>query len=459
MPAARESRAARIRLAAANLVVLALVLIVTLGAAAFSAYRSSHALVDQELHEVGARVVAHLEHDRSGRAHEGEEHEEKEEDDDDDHPRRAEPRSGDDAFASAEVGDEPGVIVILAPASAPPRRADGRALPAGLPHAGAVDAALAGTETMTDVSVGATPMRLLTTPIRRGTAVVGAVQLAKPTAEARASLARTLAILGLTGLAGLVLSAFGSLFLAARALRPIELALERQRRFIADASHELRTPVAVLRARAELLAQEGSPLPPLVRGELAQLHRDADELSELLGELLDLARLEADPALLAVGPVPIGDVAEEIATQLAPLAREREITLTARTGPVFAVASSARVRQVLRALVDNALAHTPPGGHVTIEAGISEGRAQLSVTDDGAGIAPEDLPNVKERFYRADPSRTRGASGRRGGAGLGLSIAYELVLKMRGELRIESALGRGTTMTVVLPLAEGAPPA
>jgi signal transduction histidine kinase len=458
MSATSEARAARYRLAAVNLVVLALVLAVTLGAAAFSALGSSHALVDQELREAAARVMARIEHERHDEAerHDEPDHPRRSHDDDDDdehQPRRAPA----DPLASLELDDETGVIVIVATTVDGARRPDGRALPVGLPDEGGLAAAFRGEEALGDATVGAASMRLLSVPVRRDGHVVGVVQLAKPTAEARASLTRTLAILAVTGLAGLLLSAVGSLFLAARAMRPIELAMERQQRFIADASHELRTPVAVLRARAELLSKDAAALPADVRSELTQLHRDADELSELLGELLDLARLEAGATELELGPVPIGDVAEELAEQLRPLAEERAVTLTARAEPVFATASSTRVRQVLRALVDNALAHTRAGGHVTIEADVHEGRARLAVRDDGEGIAPEHLPKVRERFYRADVSRTRAPGARRGGAGLGLAIANELVRRMHGELRVESTLGKGTTMTVLLPSATGAP--
>ena len=121
----------------------------------------------------------------------------------------------------------------------------------------------------------------------------------------------------------------------------------------------------------------------------------------------------------------------------------------AKAEPAFARAHLGRVRQVLRALIDNALKHTPPGGHVTVSVSRESQHAVLRVADDGEGIAPEHLPQVFDRFFRADEARTRGAGG--GGAGLGLAIAAELVHQMRGTIQVESARGRGTTFTVRLP--------
>ncbi|MEI8259050.1 MAG: ATP-binding protein, partial [Deltaproteobacteria bacterium] len=252
----------------------------------------------------------------------------------------------------------------------------------------------------------------------------------------------------------LVLAAGASAFLAGRAMRPIADALARQQRFLADASHELRTPVAVLRARADAMLREGIALEPALAGELRRMSADADELSSLLGELLDLARLEAGVETLVLEPVAIGDAVDELVEGLAPLAGEKGIALEAKTAPVFARAQLGRVRQVLRALLDNALKHTPRGGHVTVSVASEHHRAVVRVTDDGEGIAPEHRQRVFERFFRADEARTRdGAARVGGGAGLGLAIASELVHRMRGTIEVESTRGRGTTFTVSIPLA------
>ncbi|MBK6516582.1 MAG: hypothetical protein IPG04_21350 [Polyangiaceae bacterium] len=449
----------RYRLTAVNLVVLALVLVVTLGAAALTTSSSSTAAVDRDLRDVATHALEQIEHE----GHERSERRGRDRDDDgedDDHDDR---RRRDDARSQAREGSADlsalrfelegadDYVILLGSLDGSVSRPDGRAIPRGLPEAQSLRAALSGRETFTDAVVADAPFRVVAVPVLEDGRTAGAVQVARRTREATTALSRTLLILGVTGLAGLVLAAGASLYLAGRAMRPIELALDRQRRFLADASHELRTPVAVLRARAELLERDAAVTPAAAK-ELGQLRRDADELSTLLGELLDLARLDAGDGAIELGPVPIGDVAEELAAQLAPLAEERGVRLTARGGPVFALANLARLRQVVRALADNALKHTLRGGAIELVATEESGRALFTVSDDGEGISPQHLPNVKQRFYRADPSRSRDAA-RKGGAGLGLAIAEELVRRMGGELTITSRPERGTRATIALPLA------
>jgi len=169
---------------------------------------------------------------------------------------------------------------------------------------------------------------------------------------------------------------------------------------------------------------------------------------------LDLARLEGGEEPLALEPVALVDIAEEMVAQLAPIAEARSVTLVTRAEPSWARTNLGRFRQVLRALVDNALKHAREGGRVTISVEKSGVMAKVVVEDDGEGIAPEHVSRVFDRFYRVDPGRSRDGKGpSSGGAGLGLAIAAELVRRMQGEIRLESELGRGTRVTVLLPLA------
>lgn len=417
----------RVRLAAWNLATFSLVLVATLGAAVVGITREHDAAIEQELRSGAAREALRFERARHEEREEHEGREPREE-----HERSLDPGEAADLLVSwARPG---GALVLRAPLR-------------GLPDEAALAAALLGEERRADASVDGVALRLLTVPVRHEGRLVGAVQVAKPLDAERRQLAQTLLTLVLTGAAGLLAAVAGSFFLAGRAMRPIGEAFARQRRFIADASHELRTPVAVLRGRAELLRREHPALPAKVVAELALLQRDAEELSQLLTELLDLARLDEGEAALALEPVALADAAEELAAQLAPLAAERGISLGVRASPVWAETQLARLRQVLRAFVDNALQHTPRGGHVTIVVERRGGRACVEVRDDGAGIAPEHLPRIFDRFYRADAARGRG------GAGLGLAIAAELVRLLRGEIDVDSAPGKGTTLTLWLPLA------
>jgi signal transduction histidine kinase len=426
MPFARV----RTRLAAWNLAVFALVLVATLGAAVLSIVREHDAAIDHELRFGAARAATQLLRAR----HEA--HEERE--DDDDHERAVELGEASDLLVSS--ARQGGLVERRAPLR-------------GLLDEVALATALRGDETRVDRSVEGLAFRVLTVPVLHEGRVVGAVQVSKPLGAEQRELAQTIMILISTGAVGLFVALVGSFFLAGRAMKPIGEAFDRQRRFIADASHELRTPVAILRGRAELLQREHPSLPRAVQAELDLLQGDAEELAQLLSELLDLARLDAGDARPPLEPVALADATEELAAQLAPLAAERGIALSVRAAPVWAETNLARLRQVLRAFVDNALRHTPEGGHVVLDVARDSGRARVRVTDDGEGIAPEHLPRIFDRFYRADEVRGRG------GAGLGLSIAAELVRQLGGELRVESEPGKGTSVTLFLPLAaEIAPP-
>lgn len=404
----------RQRLVAWNLGVLAFVVALVIGAAIFFEARSIDAAIDRDLRDGAARTAARLEHF----AHEADEHEMDD----------VIPGEGRELLVLGRLGDEQRTFV------------NRKTMPKGLPDEAAFASAFRGTAVTTEYTVDDLTLRILSVPVRRGDRVVGAVQVAKSTGEARRELARTTLALAATGGLGLLVAVPLGILLARRAMRPITDALERQRRFVADASHELRTPVAVLRARAEVIAREGG-------GEADRLRRDADELSALLTDLLDLARIDADQIELRREAIPLGDVVEEVAAQLDPLAKERGLTLVARPEPLFARADLARTRQVLRALVDNALSHALSS--VRLEVVGVDDRACLRVSDDGPGIAAADLPRVFDRFYRADASRTRDG---RGGAGLGLAIASELVARMGGQIAVESEPGKGATFTVALPL-------
>jgi signal transduction histidine kinase len=250
---------------------------------------------------------------------------------------------------------------------------------------------------------------------------------------------------------GLMLSFAGAWFLAGRALVPIQRAFRRQQEFVADASHELRTPLTVLRSatdlldhhRAEPLAANGELFDD-VRAEIARLQR-------LTGDLLTLARSDRDQLDLAVAPLDLGSLAGEVVRRTEPMARERGVALSIRArepGPIVE-ADPDRLQQVLLILLDNAIKHTPAGGRVAVEVAAGDGRASIEVADTGSGIAPEHLPRIFERFYRADVARSREA----GGTGLGLAIAKSLVDAHGGTLDLASTPGTGTRATIRLPTA------
>ena len=215
-----------------------------------------------------------------------------------------------------------------------------------------------------------------------------------------------------------------------------------RRRFIATASHELRTPIFSLGGFLELLEDEDLDDETRTRF-MDQLHQQVDRLGKLTTDLLDLSRLDAGAIELRTDETDIAQLAETVAAEFVPAlgAHESELDLQLGDDPIVASCDRERVAQVLRILLDNALAHTPAGTPLELSAGRASGRVQLAVTDSGLGIPRADLLRVFEPFYTSD--------GRRG-SGLGLAIASELAERMGGRLTAESIPGR-TTFTLAIP--------
>jgi signal transduction histidine kinase len=231
------------------------------------------------------------------------------------------------------------------------------------------------------------------------------------------------------------------------AQRQLEQSLDSQRRFVADASHELRTPLTTVRGNIELLRRD----PPLETPEradvLADTKDEVERLIRLVHQLLVLARADAGQTLRRE-PVPIRPLLEDVCRQARLIAPQRSIS-RAPLPEVAVWGDSDALKQVLLILADNALAHTTPDATVEMAASVvsAEGQIAIRVRDTGAGIAPDVLPHIFERFYRGQISR----SGT--GTGLGLSIAKELVEAQGGALTVESVVGQGSVFTATLPQA------
>jgi len=241
----------------------------------------------------------------------------------------------------------------------------------------------------------------------------------------------------------------GELARAFERMRQRLAGLEHARReFIANASHELRTPLFSLGGHLELLVDE--ELDEAMRREfLGRMREQVDRLTKLAGELLDLSRLDAGRLRVDRDPVDLARVAELLVDEFESVAQGSEHGLEPHVdGTATGLGDEQRILQIGRALVENALRHTPTGTRVRVRVGRENGRALLAVEDDGPGIAPEDAVQVFERFYRGD------GGGRASGSGLGLAIARELAEAMQGEIALTSAPGR-TAFTLLLPAASG----
>jgi signal transduction histidine kinase len=233
----------------------------------------------------------------------------------------------------------------------------------------------------------------------------------------------------------------------------VEGALQAKRELVANVSHELRTPLASIRAHTESLLLPGDFNPDVVHRYLAVIHRQTEQLSRLIDDLFVLSTSESGALALAVRPVDLGSIIEEVVGSIQPAAHaERRVSIVSDIDSAVpqVLADRQRVAQVLANLLRNAIRYTPEGGLVAVCATLSDSQfALVSVEDTGAGIPSEALQHIFDRFYRADPSRDRAS----GGAGLGLAIVRELVTGMGGEVSAESVVGEGSRFAFTLPLA------
>jgi signal transduction histidine kinase len=223
-----------------------------------------------------------------------------------------------------------------------------------------------------------------------------------------------------------------------------------RRNMVGDVAHELRTPLTNLRGYLEA-ARDGLLAPDAAL--VANLYEETMLLSRLVADLQELAQAEAGQLALVRQPAALPAIIAQAAAMLQPQAEAKGLTLGIELPadlPLVDV-DPERIGQVLRNLLNNAVAHTLAGGRITIRAAAVGQQVAVSVRDTGAGISPDDLPHVFDRFYRADRSRAR----QTGGAGLGLAIARHLVTAHGGAISVESAPGQGATFTFTVPLAGG----
>ncbi len=227
---------------------------------------------------------------------------------------------------------------------------------------------------------------------------------------------------------------------------------QARREWIAWVSHDLRTPLTSLRVRSEALADGVVSQPGEINDYLTAIRKDADTLNRLIGDLGELAKLDAGGLKLERESIDMNDMLSDTLTALNVLATERGIRLSGapESGQIMARISPQHIQRVLNNLISNAIAHTPAGGQVTVTLArnLSKQVLRIEVRDTGHGIAPQDLPRVFDRFYRGERSRQRDD---KSGMGLGLVIARELVEAHGGEIGIDSVLGQGTTAWFTLP--------
>ena len=267
------------------------------------------------------------------------------------------------------------------------------------------------------------------------------------------SLAATLAVVEIAALAVFFVI---SLFFSRWALRPVARAWTQQRRFVADASHDLKTPLTVILANTSIALEHPERSVASQSQWLESTQHEAEAMQGLVGDLLALAKMDEEEAAAQSGAarpafeeVDLSDVLEGEALQFESVAFERGVKLESQVEPGIKLrGNEQRLRRLAGTLIDNACKYVDDGGAVNVSLSRSGKQAKLVVRNTGAPISPEDLPHVFDRFYRADKARTGGA----GGHGLGLAIARAIAEEHGGTLTASSTQAEGTVFTATLPL-------
>jgi signal transduction histidine kinase len=235
----------------------------------------------------------------------------------------------------------------------------------------------------------------------------------------------------------------------------VEATQRSQRDFVANVSHELKTPLTSIQGFSQAILDGTADEPAAVGRAASVIREEAERMRRMVNDLLVLARFDAGQVKAVREPVRVDRMLRACVEKLAPQAKRVGVTVEIDTSGKHVVCGDAdQLGQVFTNVLDNALTHTPAGGRVTVAAhAVAEARAvNVTVTDTGAGIPPEELPRIFERFYRADKARRRA-----GGAGLGLAIAKEIVAAHGGTITAESLVGLGSRFVVQLPLEEEDP--
>ena len=336
-------------------------------------------------------------------------------------------------------------------------------------------------------------------PIRQADRLLGFVQVSKPVSAVTADARMVLLRLALAALMALAIATLLAVWIGQRLVQPlrrleeaafavaegdlsqtvpvtsndevgalgrafnymvaqVRTMLDQQRAFVANASHELRTPLTNIKLRSEALRTLGATEPLLEARYLAEIESEADRLTRLADDLLDLTRLEEGAWYQAREPIDVQPVLQEV-TEIMQL-RAEQAGLTLETGldaslPKLRV-SADDLETVTINLLDNAVKYTPRGGTVQLRAAAGDGGVEIRVEDNGPGIPSEDVPHIFDRFYRVDKARSRrksagGDASSGSGAGLGLAIVRRLVELNGGQIRVEPAPGRGTVFVVSFP--------
>lgn len=242
-------------------------------------------------------------------------------------------------------------------------------------------------------------------------------------------------------------------FLSGLAMQPIRESYQRLKQFTADASHELRNPIAIIQTNVQVALSDPNPDPQVQQQHLQVIERLTRRLGKLVDDLLFLARQDSGIVQPQRTTISLDDLLDEVLEEQGMTATEKELSLSFkvdRASEYWIQADRDQLSRLFTNLISNAIKYTPEQGEITVELISTKSGLQTKVIDTGIGIPEDEIAKLFDRFYRVDPARTKAT----GGSGLGLAIAQAIVENHHGQIQIESQVQHGTTVTVILPLSE-----
>lgn len=278
----------------------------------------------------------------------------------------------------------------------------------------------------------------------------GYVRISESTAEVEAVLRELRWGLVLGGAIAATLTTLGGMWLTKQSVKPVEYSFDRLKQFTGDASHELRSPLTAIKTSVDVMLTHPERIHPADSKKFEGIASALKEMTRLVEDLLMLARSDnSSAAAVEWVPIPVDELLEDLVDLLLPQAQAKGITLKSELlAGVLVKGDGALLGRLFSNLLENALHYTPRGGTVIVFLEEEDRLATIRVEDTGIGIAPENIPSVFDRFWRADKARSR----REGGTGLGLAIAKTIAENHNGEISVTSELGAGSCFLVRLPL-------
>lgn len=255
----------------------------------------------------------------------------------------------------------------------------------------------------------------------------------------------------ITGFISLIILFTISYYLAYKTIAPIKEVFEKQKQFIADASHELRTPIAIIKTNLALVSSNKDKTIESQGKWMNYIDLQTDRMSHLIDDMLSLAKLDEDKKILNLQPININKILENLLMSFEAVFFENKIELENNLKDNFFINGDLEeIKKLFNILMDNAIKHTFPNGTITITSSKLKSKMEIIITNTGEGIPDRDLEKIFERFYRSDESRQR----KTGGYGLGLAIANAIVTSHKGKIYARSNVGKDTSFIVELPILE-----